>query len=306
MLRILVCVVSVSVAAGCAARGVARQPTPGAHASSAPAAAPDSLEVFMGKVRAAAERARPLTGRAQTVEAGDPSVTAALLAVSVRPSAEAHRAVAREYIRLGILDVAHEHLSAAVTLDPQDAAAWDGLARIWRDWGFPHLALPDAYRALYYAPDSPVVHNTLGTVLQALGRRADARAQYEHALALDMTAAYALTNLCYGWVLEGETTKAADACRRALRLQPDSDATRNNLALAYDAGGNPSAALEMFASTGDEGRAEYNAGIVLLARRRYAEALKAFEAAQVLRPRFRAAEAMARYTRKQLNEETQR
>ncbi len=47
---------------------------------------------------------------------------------------------------------------------------------------------PDASRAVYYAPDSPVVHNTLGTVLQALGRRAEARAQYEKALAVDASA----------------------------------------------------------------------------------------------------------------------
>jgi Flp pilus assembly protein TadD len=283
-----------------------RQAAPEAHSTRAQKAPPaDSLEVFMGKVRASSERARPAS-RVQTVEAQDAAVAAALLAVAVRPSAAGHRAVAREYIRIGILDVAHEHLSAAVALDPRDAAAWDGLARIWRDWGFPHLALADAHRARYFAPSSPVVHNTLGTVLQALGHRADARAQYEKALALDTNAAYALTNLCYGWVLEGEAMKAADACRQALRLQPGSDAARNNLALAYDAAGDSFAAFATFASTGDEGRTEYNTGLVHLARRRYPEALKAFEAAQALRPRFRTAEAMARYTRKQLIEETQR
>jgi Tfp pilus assembly protein PilF len=282
-----------------------RQTAPDAQGARAQGAPPqDSLEVFMGKVRAQAERTRP-ANLAKTIEGRDAAVAAALLAVSVHPSAATHRAVAREYLRLGILDVAHEHLSAAVAIDPRDAAAWDGLARIWRDWGLPHLALPDAYRALYFAPESPVVHNTLGTVLQALGRRAEARAQYEKALALDVTAAYALTNLCYGWVLEGEAVKATDACRQALRLQPDLDAARNNLALAYDAGGDRSSAVELFASTGNQGRAEYNVGLVLLARRRYPEALKAFEAAQALRPRFRAAEAMARYTKKQLIEETQ-
>jgi Flp pilus assembly protein TadD len=262
----------------------------------------DSLETFMGKVRAQSEKVRPKSAAAQTVEAGDPDLARALVALAARPSPERHRTAAERYLRLGILDSAHEHFSAAVALDAKDAAAWDGLARIWRDWGFPHLALSDAHRAVYFAPESPVTHNTLATVLQALGRRADARTHYERALALDSTAVYALSNLCYGWILEGEPTKAAAACREALRLQPGLQPARNNLALAYEAAGDLPAALDVFASSDLKGRAEYNAGVVHLARRRYGEALKAFEAAQRLRPQFRAAEAMARQARRQLTQ----
>ena len=208
-------------------------------------------------------------------------------------------------MRLGIADVAHEHFSAAVKLDAKDAASWDGRARIWRDWGFPQLALPDAFRAVYYAPDSPIVHNTLGTVFQALGRRAEARAEYEKALAANPSAAYALTNLCYGWALEGESTKAVVACQQALRLEPDLEAARNNLALAHEVGGDSPAALAVLTGSGDGARAAYNAGILHLAARRYPEALKAFEQALVLRPPFAAAELMARQTR-QLQEGTRR
>lgn len=297
---VLAGVVVVSATA-CAARGGPRQagvsPSP---ETAAREASRDSLEVFVGKLRERSALARPASERAQTLESRDPGLSGALLRSTLRPSAWAHRAVAREYARLGVLDVAHEHLSAAVAMDPTDAAAWDGLARIWRDWGFPHLALPDAYRAVYFAPASPVAHNTLGTVLQALGRRVEARAAYEKALDLDVTATYALTNLCYGWVLDGQTARAADACRRALALQPDLEAARNNLALAYAVAGDLDAALEIFGATDHEGRSEYNAGVVHLARRQYKEALRAFEAAQAARPRFRAAEAMARQARRQL------
>ena len=38
---------------------------------------------------------------------------------------------------LGILDQAYEHLRPPRASNPRDGAAWDGLARIWRDWGFP-------------------------------------------------------------------------------------------------------------------------------------------------------------------------
>ena len=171
--------------------------------------------------------------------------------------------VAAQYLRQGIKDVAHEHFTAAVKLDAKDAASWDGLARIWRDWGFPSLALPDAFRAVYYAPDSPVVHNTLGTIFQALGRRAEARAEYEKALALNPTAAYAFTNLCYGWALEGESTKAA-CLPQALRLEPDMEAARNNLAFAYEMGGDSPRRSMCWPNRGRRAHT-YNAGILHLA-----------------------------------------
>ena len=303
MLRIGVCLVAVTLAAGCAVRGPVHQAELRSPIADTRDVQRESLETFMGEVRAKSERARPRTPLVRTVEASDPALTAALFAVTARPSAAGHRAVAGHYARLGIKDVAHEHLAAAVKLDPGDVAAWDGMARIWRDWGYPHLALPDAYRALHLAPGSPVVHNTVGTVLQALGRHAAARAHYEKALALDVTAAYALTNLCYGWMLDGQAAKAVEACSRALSLQPNLQAARNNLALAYEAGGDLPAALETLALAGDAGRAEYNAGIIHLARRRYSEALKAFDTARALRPRFQAAEVMARQARRRLQEE---
>jgi Flp pilus assembly protein TadD len=188
-------------------------------------------------------------------------------------------------------------LSAVVAIDPRNAPAWDGLARIWRDWGFPHLGLGDAYRAVYFAPESAVVHNTLGTLFQSLGRRADARREYEKALRLDETAAYAANNLCYGWVLDDDVAKAERACRLALQLQPDLPAARNNLGLAYAASGNLVAAEGMFESAGGRGRTQYNLGMVHLARRRFPDAVKAFEAAQLLRPGVGAAKALAHQAR---------
>jgi tetratricopeptide (TPR) repeat protein len=259
----------------------------------------------MDKVRAKSEQARPVRNRAGTVEHSDPALAAALLAISIQPTAASHRAVGARYVQLGILDVAHEHFSAAVALDPADAASWDGLARIWRDWGFPHLALADAYRAVYHAPNSPTVHNTLGTVLQALGRRAAARAQFEQALALDVNAAYALSNLCHAWRLEGNVSKATDACRQALQLQPDLEPARNNLALAYESAGDLSSALATLAASNDKARAAYNEGLLHLARREYREALQSFDLARTQRPRFRAAEAIARQVRAHLHEENQ-
>jgi Tfp pilus assembly protein PilF len=122
-----------------------------------------------------------------TVEAADPALAAVLLALRMAPSAAGHRAAAAEYRRLGILDTAFDHLTAATRLDPRDAAAYDARARIWRDWGFPQMGMGDAARAVYYAPRSAAAHNTWGTLLAAAGRQAEARRQFE--LALDLRAA---------------------------------------------------------------------------------------------------------------------
>jgi tetratricopeptide (TPR) repeat protein len=299
ILREVVCGLAALMTAACATTGAGRPATPVAPATEAAPSPPlsDSLETFIGKVRERSVRTRSKDVSPGAMETSDGALAAALLAVTVHPSAARHRAVSDEYLRLGILDKAHEHLSAVVTLDPRNAPAWDGLARIWRNWGFPHLGLADAHRAVYFAQASPVAHNTLGTLFQALGRRVDARREYEKALQLDPTAAYAASNLCYGWVLDDDVTKAERACRLALRLQPELPAARNNLGLAYAASGNLVAAERMFASPGGVGRTQYNLGMVHLARRRYSDAVRAFEAAQLFRPGVGAAKALARQAR---------
>jgi Tfp pilus assembly protein PilF len=293
-----VCVLAVVSATACAARSAQRPVAQAAPSSTASVAQNDSLETFMGKVRALSASSRPVNPSARTVEGADPALAAALLAAEVRPSAATRRALAVEYVRVGILDKAHEHFKAAVTIDHRDAAAWDGLARIWRDWGQPHLGLTDAHRAVYFAPESPVVHNTLGTLLQAMGRRKEARTSFMRALQLDAAAAYALNNLCYGWFLEGRVPEAIDACQRALNVQPGLQSARNNLALVYAVDGDLQAAADTFAASSDAGQAEFNMGIVHLARGAYGEAVKAFDAAQARRADFRAAKAHANEARR--------
>ena len=81
-----------------------------------------------------------------------------------------YRSLAERYRERGVLDAAYRNFNRAIALNPRDAAAYEGLARVWRDWGLPALALGDAYRATYYAPQSASARNTYGTVMQALGQ----------------------------------------------------------------------------------------------------------------------------------------
>ena len=131
-----------------------------------------------------------------TVEAQDPALAAALVQLALVPTPAHHRAVADEYRRLHILDAAFDHLSAATRLDPRDAAAYDALARIWRDCGVPELGMADSARAVFYAPRSAAAHNTRGTLLAAAGLLEDALREFEIALALDPDASFARVNKC--------------------------------------------------------------------------------------------------------------
>jgi tetratricopeptide (TPR) repeat protein len=256
--------------------------------------APDSMEQYVAKIRNLSARARPAPQIVPTLESWDRKLAAALLLAAAAPSAESLRNVGDEYRRLGVLDVAFRYYNGALRADPADAAAYDGLARIWRDWGLPGLALGDASRAVYYARSSGAAHNTLGTVMQALGNRREARAAYEQARRSDPHASYALTNLCYLSFLEGKTDAALGECRQAITLDPDARPAHNNLALIYASQGRLDLARLELSRDGDEAASQFNMGVIYMATKDYGRAATAFQAALVARPSFFAAGQRAR------------
>jgi tetratricopeptide (TPR) repeat protein len=290
---------------GCAARGDAtrrppRQPST-AELSSAARASGSELSEYVAKVRQLSANANPAPKSAvvETLESRDADLAGDLAGLSATPTAAAHRAVAERYRVRGVLDAAYRHFNAAVKLDARDGAAHEGLARVWRDWGLPELALGDAYRAVYFAP-SAASHNTLGTVMQALGRREDARAAYELAIRLDTGASYAFNNLCYLSFLDGQPAAAIVACRRALSLDPTLTAARNNMALAYAASGRMDLARVEFLDANDAGRGFYNVGIAYLASGNRDAALAAFDTASRANPLLAIARERASQIRCQL------
>jgi Flp pilus assembly protein TadD len=260
----------------------------------------DSLETVTAKIRHLSSTARPrqkVSG--VTIEGADGRLAAALMTLSTVPGAASHRLVAEEYMRVGVLDAAHNHFRRALALNRRDAAAHDGLARIWRAWGLPELGLGDAQRAVYFVPHSAAAHNTLGTILQALGRWNEARQAYSRALSLAPEAPYALNNLCYLTVLEKRTEDALPFCLRAVRADPASVAARNNLALVYAAQGRMDLAEQELAGASPPTTAAYNLGIINLAQHEPGKALASFDRACRTEPRIAAACARAEYLRGQ-------
>jgi len=156
-----------------------------------------------------------LSSSMSAVESTNPELRDAMWRLKLLPSAAHHLQVARAYRRLGIFDTAHDYLARSLTLNGPDPVVHDAMARLWRDWGQPGRGLSHAYQAVHLAPDWPVGHNTLGTLLFRLGVRADARERFEAAVRIDRNAAYALENLCTVYMGEGRTRDAITACRQA-------------------------------------------------------------------------------------------
>jgi Flp pilus assembly protein TadD len=179
----------------------------------------------------------PKTSDLPSIEKFDRALAAALSALADRPTGSAHRRVAAEYLRLSIFDAAYDHYTSALRLDARDPAAYEGLARLWRDAGFPQLGLRPAHQAVYYAPAWAAAENTLGTVLYALGDAAAAQRRFERALALDPQAGYVLSNICYVSLVRGDVSRARAQCQEAVRMAPDLAVARANLAAVVAAGG---------------------------------------------------------------------
>jgi tetratricopeptide (TPR) repeat protein len=240
---------------------------------------------------------RPASGNAPSIESQDKALAAGLLRLLVHPSPDAEKAVSAEYTRLGLLEDAFAHLTAAIQMDKRDAEAYDGRARIWRDWGFPARGLGDAARAVYFAPRSAAAHNTWGTLLAGTGSLADARREFDRARALDPDGGYAQTNLCYVEFVSGDIPEAIADCLRALEIDPGSIVAKNNLALSFAAAGQYATAAEEFLATGDVMRGHYNTGVALLAAGRFADARKAFETVSASHALGRLARARAEQAR---------
>lgn len=232
------------------------------------------------------------------VEDRDKDLAGALQRVVLAPTGENHRRVAERYRQLRIPDMALDHYSRAAATDSEDAAAQDGMARIWRDWGFPDRALGYAYRAVFHAPASAVVHNTLGTVFQALGDQTAARQAFQRAAEIEPTAVYALSNLCYLSFLQGQLDRAAEICRSALAIDRTYQPARHNLALTHAAAGRLELARKEFMDGDDVALGYFNMGIVHLAQRNYTSAAAAFNAASRANPLMKVAREHAHRARR--------
>jgi len=182
--------------------------------------------IDLAAARLGMQRSKTSTSGAELAERWSPALGAALARHAAAPTVRNEVELAHVYRDAGILDQAYDHYGAATRLNPRETAAWDGLARIWRDWGYPGLGLGDAHRAVWADPSSPVARNTLGTILQSLGKTREAGDQFARAAALDPGAAYAHYNLAAVCAVQRQYIAAAEAFERAAALDPSLEIAR--------------------------------------------------------------------------------
>ena len=147
----------------------------------------------------------------------------------------------------------------------------------------------DAYRAaIALAPKSPDIRNSLGLVLDALGRRDDAIAAFQQAIVLKPAFHEAMFNLGLAFANAQRPDDAVKAFDRALALKPDFAETHYNLGNAFLALDREEVAIAAYrraiALRPDHASAYNNLGVALRQRGDSQEAADAFRRLVALRP----------------------
>ncbi|WCJ59006.1 tetratricopeptide repeat protein [Fontisphaera persica] len=117
------------------------------------------------------------------------------------------------------LAVAEPALQALLAANPVDTEARCDLALRYAAAGRHAEALAEAERAITLTPRSPKIYTVRGDILRQLGRRAEARADYEQALRLDVNNGHAMMQLVELSATEEERAAALDFIQAELVRQ---------------------------------------------------------------------------------------
>jgi tetratricopeptide (TPR) repeat protein len=116
---------------------------------------------------------------------GEEAVLELARSIELRPDYEkAHLELARVYAGLGRLPLAKEHLSYITRTNPSASLAWYNLGEVCVALNQPDEALRAFGESLKLAPTADV-HEQLGRLLEAQGRRSEAIEHYRQALTLE-------------------------------------------------------------------------------------------------------------------------
>ena len=137
-------------------------------------------------------------------------------------------------------------LQSRARLNRRHAASHEGLARVWRDWGFPLLGLGDAYRAILFAPAFAVGREHARDGAACDGPAQEARAAYRLALLLRSRRRIRLQQPVLSLVRRRDAPQAHRGMPVALRARSGAPAAHNNLALTYAAIGHLDLARQEF------------------------------------------------------------
>jgi Flp pilus assembly protein TadD len=149
-------------------------------------------------------------------------------------------------------------------------------------------ALDALERACAMAPDVPLCHSNLGVAYERIGRRDDALAEFETAIALNPGLAVPHHNISVAARRSGDIERARHELELAIALAPRNPSFKIELAGLYEERSEFGEAERVLRSalgpSDDEWSASLAYGDFLRRRRRYAEAVGAYQHAEALRP----------------------
>lgn len=160
----------------------------------------------------------------------------------------AHFDLARLYARLGHDEGTVRHLRAGLSLQPDNARAWQNLGNAHIRLGRSGEAIAAYRQALNLRPDYGLAWYNLGTAYATGGYMDLSRAAYNQALKFSEHSADILTALGNLELQQGDAQVAAQRYEQALAHDPALPAAQRGLVLAYRQAGDSAAAAQAIAT----------------------------------------------------------
>ena len=184
----------------------------------------------------------------------------------------------KHFAALGYPGLALEHCRVAAARFPESAEVQLTLARSLRAMNMTKLAADGLAAFLAGHPQqSPAYDSWLGIMRDELAEWAAGERAHRAALALNDGLDYLHNNLGYNLLQQRRISEAAFEFRQALKIRPDSEVARNNLAMALSE--TPGDAVLHLQSVSDAATAHNNLAAMLIEHQRYAEARKELDLA---------------------------
>jgi Flp pilus assembly protein TadD len=194
-------------------------------------------------------------------------------------SPPAHGNLALALWRNKLAPQAEIHCRRALALNPKYVAAHRILAELLRERNAPD-ALAGYDRLMELDPDSFMVHNNRGLLLNKLGRRREADASFARALELEPGNPHVRFNQLM-MRPDGDPVEARECCLRALEERPDDPDIMTNLAIVLQFCGRYDEAKAQYervlSIAPDHLSAQFNRSLLLLLQGEYATGWTAYE-----------------------------
>jgi Tfp pilus assembly protein PilF len=146
----------------------------------------------------------------------------------------------------GDLVRARDAFERSLALDSSNVKTLLNLGRVLLDQGKPNDALERIGVAVELDSGSADVQRMMARVQSALGHRDSAEASYRMALSIDPTDSWSMNNLGLLLIDQGRYDEALPPLARAVELRPEAPAFANNLGVALERTGHPTAAAEAY------------------------------------------------------------